>query len=376
MIIDSVSENIFKIALYLEKLIPGMVSEVWIDEGLLSHLKNSLPDKNNVSELIDQTKTQINQLFDERRKFYLMEILHCLEFQINNLDKKLPYETISEETFGFKINRVGESDIHALENKIRELETKIGSTRQEVYVKNLVKPEEYKSVFENDIRTVKSKLPQSILDFPDAGFQFETVTNKPWGAFNTHIAPFKSKLTLNTDIHFSTYDLFRLASHEAYGGHHSELSNKDKLLIENGFGEHGLVITLSPQTFVSEAIAEGIYVLLKVTDESNLEEQLTWYYDRLTFALQNLTTFLFNDDGKSIEEIRKIISQYKVSDDTVNIVINFSTDPVYGKYAPVYYSAFNFLSGLYKKTLNKNKLIETLFQKPCTSSLLKNEFDR
>ena len=197
MTIDLVSENIIKIALYLEKLVPGMVSEVWIDDRLLSQIKTILPGQNNISELVDQTKTLINQLSDQRRKLYLKEILHSLEFQINSFGKMLPYEMISRETFGYKIARVGEQDIRALEDKIRVLEIKIGLSRQEVYIKNLVKPEEYKAVFEKNIQTVKNKLPQSILDFPDAGFQFETVTNKPWGAFNTHIAPFKSKLEQN-----------------------------------------------------------------------------------------------------------------------------------------------------------------------------------
>ncbi|MBI2464641.1 hypothetical protein HYV64_00725 [Candidatus Shapirobacteria bacterium] len=370
MTIDSVSENLFKIALYLEKLIPGMVSEVWIDDDLLNHLKNNLPDQSNVLDLICQTKSLIREILDEKRKQYLKEVLQSLEFQINSADKKLPYEVISEKTFGYKITRVGEKDIRIIEEKIRDLETKIGLSRQEIYIKNLVNPEEYKSVFEKNIQTVKDKLPASILDFPDGGFLFETTINKPWSAFNSHIAPFKSKLTLNTDLHFNTYDLFRLSSHEAYGGHHSELSNKDKLLVERGFGEHGLVINLSPQTFISEAIAEGIYILLKIADESNLEEQLTWYYNRLTFALQNLATFLYNDDGKSVEEIRKTISEYYISDATVNLIVNFSTDPVFGKYAPVYYSAFNFLSDLFQKSLNKNELIETLFTKPCTPELL------
>jgi hypothetical protein len=350
-----------------------MVSETWVDNDLLSRLKKNLPDQNNVDGLINQTRSLVDGIPDERRKRYLNEIIKSLEFQINNFGRKLPYEQISEQTFGHKITRIAEKDIRTLEDKIRDLETKIGLSRQEVYIKNLVKPEEYKSVFEKAIQIIKSKLPPSILDFPDEGFLIETIINKPWGAFNSHVAPFKSKLTLNTDLHFSTYDLFSMASHEVYGGHHSELSNKDKLLTEKGFGEHGLVINLSPQTFVSEAIAVGIYVLLKITNESNLEEQLTWYYDRLTFALQNLATFLFNDDDRSVEDIKKEISRYYISDDTIRQIINFSTDPIFGKYAPIYYSAFNFLSDLYRKTSNKDKLVETLFTKPCTPQLLTKE---
>jgi hypothetical protein len=168
--------------------------------------------------------------------------------------------------------------------------------------------------------------------------------------------------------------LYRLAFHEAYGGHHSELSHKDNLLINENRGEHGIIISFSPQTFVSEAIAEGIYVLLNGLDQSSDEQLIGWNYDRLIFALYNLATHLHFDDGLDRTEINNRLKKYGVTDKTRENILNFSLDPLFGKYAPVYYTAFNFLSELYSKTDSKDKLIKTLFTKPCTPKLLQQEF--
>lgn len=311
-----------------------------------------------------------------RRKEYLREILSSLEFQIVNFNNVgISYSDWTHHVFGYEINKVTDDEIKSIENRIKKIELKIGIKRVDVYRKNLIAPNQYPSEFNKYIGRVKSKLPSYILNFPDSGFIFETTSGKPWTSFNSHMAPYKSKLSLNTDIHFGKHDFSRLACHEAYGGHHSELSNKDQLLIREKRGEHGLVITYSPQVFVSEAIAEGVYILLEIIDSTNYEDLLTWNYDRLIFALQNLATFAFFDEHRTKTDIRKILSKYYVSPETIQIILNFSTDPIFGKYAPIYYSAFNFIKNLYQETNQKENLIKTLFLKPCTPKLLTEEFN-
>lgn len=181
-------------------------------------------------------------------------------------------------------------------------------------------------------------------------------------------------MTLNEDIIFSQPGLYRLASHEAYGGHHSELSNKDKLLVEEERGEHGLVITYSPQAFVSEGLAEAVYVLLGILDEKDNVKMLGWQYDRLVYALYNKMAFMHFDDGLSKEEIIQKLGKFGIDATTQKEAINFATDDEMGRYAPVYYSAMNFIINLYNRTSRKEELIKTLFALPCTPKLLSAEF--
>lgn len=372
MKIDSISSDLIKIALYHNELVPGSVSEIWIDSEDLLEIKSNLPTNNNIDVHIQKLSKTISLLKDIRRKKYLEEILKSLKYQIDKYDKKVNLSDFYLNTLGISLNKVGESEIDEIEEKLKKLLS--GKTLEEVIKQHSVNTSSINRVFKEFIQSVKKQLPANIISFPDKGFDLQLVTNKPWSAFNSHLNPFYSKLEINRDINFTSLDLYRLASHEAYGGHHSELSQKDKLLVSEGRGEHGLVITFSPQTFVSEAIAEGIFVLLNLLDDSNVEQMVSWLHDRLIFVLYNKATYLFNDDGLTREQISTELKKHIISDKIREEILNFSTDPLFGKYAPIYYSSFNFINDLYSKTSKGAKLIDVLFHQPCTPTLLVEEF--
>ncbi len=374
MVIDNISKNIIQLALFLDNKNSGIVSEIWIDKKFVGELRSKIHTYEEMSKVIGDTRKGLEVINEDRRRIYLTSLLESLEFQIKTLNQSIKYSDFTEKAFGYRINRVSHDEIEKIEEKLRMVEQKNGVNRFDVFKKNSVKPNQYKSVFKKYVNLIKTKLPPFITNYPDEGILFETVTNKPWSAFNSHIALFRSKLTLNSDVSFNEMDLFRLASHEAYAGHHSELSNKDKLLVDAGKGEHGLIITFSPQTFVSEAIAEGMYVLLNLLDKNDIKQVLGWYYDRLIFSLQNLATFMFFDDKFSKEEINKKFRKFNITDKSRENLLNFSTDPLFGKYAPVYYSAFNFIENIFRRTSKKEELIKVLFTEPCTQRLLEEQF--
>ncbi|MFA6249876.1 MAG: hypothetical protein WC686_00040 [Candidatus Shapirobacteria bacterium] len=373
MEIDDLSKKLVKMAMCLDNQVPGMAGEIWLEKEWLEEVKSDLPKTENEYRLLEEeTKRLTRGMKDERRKEYIKGMLKSMNFLYCNWDKKIDYRQFSCNVFGKEICRVNETEIREIEIEIRSLEKEIGLTRQEVYKKNLLKKEQYQEIFANNCKIVKDKF-RNILNVTDNGIEFELSSQKPWGAFNSHVAPFKSKIILNSDINFGKYDLWKLAVHEGYGGHHSELSNKDKLLME-GRGEHGLVITYSPQAFVSEALAEAMMKIGGFVDNGDKEQKLVWYYDRLTFGLQNLATYWFNDDGLEIKEIRERLRKFYISDKTTEIIINFSTDKIYWAYAPVYYSAYNWLMDIYNRTNRKTELIIKLFSEPCTPGLVEAEF--
>ncbi len=373
MKIDKVSTNIIKTALFIDVAHPGFVSELWIEGSLKSKIKEHLPTTITLPNLIEETHQLIESEADQRRKQYLKEIFDCLIFQLEALsDSTISFAEFSKHAYGFTIKRVSVNIIAEIESNIKNLENALGLSRQEVFKKQKIKKTTLLSRFETHIQEVKSLLPQFITDFPDLGFTFDLVTNKPWSAFNSHLAPFSSKLSINTDAELTDFDLYHLAFHEAYGGHHSELSQKDKLL-QQGRGEHGLVITFSPQTFISEAIAEGVYTIFQ-SKKSDLEQQMVWNYNRLIFALQNLSTYMFFDDNKSREEVDQELRKYNVSTKARKNILDFSTDKLFGKYAPIYYTAYDFFRKVYDNTTEKEKFVKTLFTQPCTPKLLIEEF--
>lgn len=369
MQIDQVSENIIKIALYIDSVFPGYVSEIWIDDLIIDTIKQQLPSKQQVSKLCDETFSLINNLTDERRRDYLSDILKAEIFYVDNLEgKNFDYSTFSKNVFGFKIDRITPDEITSIQDKIHTLETKMGKTRIEICKSQSVDKNLLLEKFKDYLSKAKKHTPSYLLDYDDKGFEIEIVTNEPWSAFNHHLKPGFSKLSLNSDVSLVEADLHQLSYHEAYAGHHSELSNKDKLLLE-GRGENGLVITYSPQVFISEAIAEGMYYIFNdKKDDDNIN--IVRLYTRLTFALQNLTTFLYFEDNLSIEEIRKKLSTFAITDKTIDNIVNFSTDKLFGKYAPIYYTAFDFFIDHFNKSTDKDEFIKTIFTQPTTPSIL------
>lgn len=376
MNIDPVSSNIVRLALYLDNLTPGFVSEIWLEDKLVQKLRNNVPNKDNLGSYIDETKHLIASLPDKRRKRYLTEILGNLTFLLKEKSESVPLTDFYKHTFGFPIQRVSKEEISRIELNIQTLETQLNMSRFEVFQQHVVQTKEIVPKFQSMGDNIKKHIPQDLLTFPDGKLIFELVSNKPWEAFNTHIKPFTSKLSVNLDIDIFEMNLHHMAAHEGYAGHHTELSNKDILLTNEGRGEHGLVITYSAQTFISEAIADVMYVILGILDKSNPVGMISWHYGLLKSALQNLATFLYIEDHWTKAQIEEELKKYTLSDKARQGMLSFSTDPVFSRYAPIYYSAFNFLEPLYAKTSNKKKLIHTLFTQPCTASLLTEEFGK
>ena len=118
MHIDSVSQKIIKIALFLDNKLPGVVSEIWIDKDDLKSLKTHLPK--DVASLIRDTQDEINVLKDLRRKKYLTDVLLSLQFQIESVDKKVSFPDFSEEAYQYRIERVSDKKLNELKQQIKK----------------------------------------------------------------------------------------------------------------------------------------------------------------------------------------------------------------------------------------------------------------
>ena len=85
----------------------------------------------------------------------------------------------------------------------------------------------------------------------------EIVRDKPWLAFCDYLGGLRSRIAVNVDLPISAFELLRLAIHETYPGHHAERCIKEHLLVRGrGLLEETLVLVPTPQSLVSEGIAE------------------------------------------------------------------------------------------------------------------------
>ncbi len=83
------------------------------------------------------------------------------------------------------------------------------------------------------------------------------VTGQPWSAYNWFDGGRRSRIDLNTDLPVTVAALIRLASHEAYPGHHLEHAWKEADLVdEQGRLESSVLLINTPECLISEGLAD------------------------------------------------------------------------------------------------------------------------
>jgi hypothetical protein len=99
---------------------------------------------------------------------------------------------------------------------------------------------------------------RGLVELPDGEeVVLEVVRDKPWMAFCEYLGGLRSRIAVNVDLPMSALELLRLTMHETYPGHHAERASKDHLLVHGrGLLEETIVLVPTPQSLVSEGIAE------------------------------------------------------------------------------------------------------------------------
>ena len=99
---------------------------------------------------------------------------------------------------------------------------------------------------------------REIVELPQGeGVDLEVVRNKAWLAFCEYQGGLRSQISVNADLPISAFELLHVTCHETYPGHHVERVCKDDLLVRGrGVLEETIVMVPTPQSLVSEGIAE------------------------------------------------------------------------------------------------------------------------
>jgi hypothetical protein len=99
---------------------------------------------------------------------------------------------------------------------------------------------------------------RGLVELPDGeGVVIELVRDEPWLAFNFYLGNLRSRFAVNVDLPMTAIDLLHLTIHETYPGHHAERCSKDQMLVRGlGLLEETIVLVPTPQSLVSEGLAE------------------------------------------------------------------------------------------------------------------------
>ena len=83
------------------------------------------------------------------------------------------------------------------------------------------------------------------------------VRDQPWSAYEWYDGGLQSRIDLNTDLPIRAPDLLDTLAHETYGGHHLEHVWKERGLVEEADRlEHSVLLLLTPESLISEGLAD------------------------------------------------------------------------------------------------------------------------
>jgi hypothetical protein len=232
-------------------------------------------------------------------------------------------------------------------------------------------------------------------DLPtDESFVLEFVSNQPWSAYNWYLGNSKSRIEINTDIPLRISRLPDFMAHEGYPGHHTDLSIKEKKLVQGmNYPEFTVNLLNAPSAVMAEGIATS--ALETVLGEDELE---AWFREKILLAaglshldakrilavshasrkvegLGGNAAFMLHDQHKSEQEISQYVQKYTLNTEKeAGQTIKFISNPLYRSYVFTYYVGYELLSKIFQHG-DRDAHFKRLLEEPVTPSLVRQWID-
>jgi hypothetical protein len=172
----------------------------------------------------------------------------------------LSYADEVEGCYGVRPTQTDESAFAAAHEELEELLPGDGSLaeRYAAWRNSMLVPTDRVEAAVAAVMEESRSWTNGLVDLPAGeGIELAVVHDEPWLAFNHYLGDLRSRVEINIGLPISALDLLHLAVHETYPGHHAELALKeDQLVRGRGLLEHTIVLVPTPQSLVSEGIAE------------------------------------------------------------------------------------------------------------------------
>lgn len=186
---------------------------------------------------------------------------------------------------------------------------------------------------------------------PDEDVETQLVRDEPWLAYNYYLGGRRSRIAINVDLPIAAPELVDLVAHEAYPGHHTEHAWKEHLLVDAGVVEESLVLVPTPQSMVSEGIAETAWELLEDATRDDVtavfadagvafdaERSAAVEEARMPLRFVGLNVaLLLHEDGASEEEAVAYVERWSArTREYAQSSVRFILDPLWRAYAATY----------------------------------------
>ncbi|MFQ5817702.1 MAG: hypothetical protein ACE5H2_07085 [Terriglobia bacterium] len=194
-------------------------------------------------------------------------------------------------------------------------------------------PTRVEAAYRIALEEVQARARKLLLLPPQERVELYFVTGQAWGGYNWFQGNARSRIEINTDLPTLATSVYSYIAHEAYPGHHTDLTTREQRLFhERGYFEWCVSPLYTPQSTMAEAVAEvGKDILMPPA------ERYAWHRDvffpRLELAAADVATweklqplletlsrvrerlpFMLHDEGASEEAMVAFLQKYALMD--------------------------------------------------------------
>ncbi len=265
MDLNEFAKSYICLGLRINKHIDGYVEHYYGPPELkkMVDIEEKRSPKKLLKDYQDLEKSLPNQGFEQKRYRFLSKTLTAVDTILRILNgESFPYLEQSKKLFDMKPVLYDDAFFLNLSSRADKLYKGEGTltARINAYAKrrtipsNMLKILYLKAIYIAQMQT--KKVFHDLL--PDKEeVVIKEVENQKWAMYNWYLGNYKSRIEIDINkIHFWT-DILHLACHEAYPGHHTERSVREKLLFHNkNYFENLILLIYTPEMVISEGIGE------------------------------------------------------------------------------------------------------------------------
>ncbi len=398
MSVDDFGREYLLLALRIGKLIDGYIDSYYGPEDL----KNSVnaEEKSSPKELVIKCSKLQEMLavqeFDSKRTNFIRRMLKSMETTLRVLSgEKIEYLEIVKQLFDISPILFDDNYLYRVVEECKEIfqiTKPLKDTFEEFQKQRAIAPEKIEPYFLHAFKLVKTRTKEVFPNLLPSNEELsvEIVKEKPWAAYNWYLGNSKSRIDINTDQPLNYLSILKIASHEGYPGHHTEHSIKESILYrQQGRFEHAILIVQSPESVISEGLAnvgldllftpkEQIEISIReycpdTTKERSIEDllKINEVLGKFSLELLNNAAIHLHQDNWSDEELLDYAISFEIfSKEDVIMQSKFLKDPLWSTYV------FNYLSGenLIRRKFGKLPSTEH-FKKLLTQPILPSDLE-
>ena len=277
--LNSIAERYVRAALALDRHDPGFVDAYYGPAAW----REAAEEAGSLEDLQEEVATLRHQLAELDtllpRVEFLGGQLQALDLRIRLVQgASIPFAEEVEGLFGFTPVRYPEERFESVHQRLDQLlpgGEPLAERMHRYDQRFLVPTARILSLFEEAAAECRRRTRDLVPLPEEEQVNLTLVSDKPWGAYNWYQGGAVSNIEINTDLPRRANTILHYVAHEAYPGHHTELTLRDRLLAgEEDWPEYFVYPLYSPQSHVSEGGADlGIELIFTA-------EEIAAFYDR------------------------------------------------------------------------------------------------